>query len=119
MPAISLTCVPVHLMLQLLVQIRIACISGSSQHAQPLDPLLVSPELEDLVKDGRMVSIDQYKALAQDVSMQQMLQQPDMQTALASIDSAHSRETELSTALKNPQFSDLCERILDHVSPQG
>lgn len=100
------------------MQVRINSPEDSRTLQQPLNPLLVSPELEDLVKDGRMVSIEQYKALAQDTRIQQMLLQSDMQKTLASIDSASSRETALSTALENPQFSDLCEQILDHVSPQ-
>ena len=91
---------------------------GSTGKQSPLNPLLVGPELEDLVKHGRMISTEQYKALAQDTGIQDMLQQPDMQKALASIDSASPREAELSGALSNPQFSNLCERILDHVSPQ-
>lgn len=102
------------------VQVRITAPEGTANSAQkPLNPVLVSPELEDLVKDGRMVSIDQYRNLAQDAEIQRALQQPDMQQTLASIDSAPAREAALSAALENPQFSALCEQILDHVSPQA
>eukprot|EP00892_Ulva_mutabilis_P000924 jgi/Ulvmu1/10832/UM007_0006.1 len=102
------------------VQVRVTAPESSAKNQQkPLDPLLVSPELEDLVKDGRMVSIEQYQSLAQDTEIQAMLQQPDMQKALVSVDSAPAREAALSAALENPQFSALCEQILDHVSPQA
>lgn len=65
-----------------------------------------------------MVSIEQYRSLAQDVRIKGLLQQRDMQEALVAVDSAATRESALSTALENPQFSALCEHILDHVSPQ-
>lgn len=101
------------------MQIRIVPPPESkSSPKQELNPLLISPDLEDLVKDGRMVSMEQYKAIASDQNSRQMLEQQDMQQVLRVIDSSSSREAELSTALRNPQFSAFCERVLDHVSPQ-
>lgn len=80
------------------------------------DAVLAGPDLEDLVADGRMVSIDQFTALAADGKLRSMLQSDAMQQAIRVIDSSSNRETALARALDNPQFSELCDQVLDHVS---
>lgn len=84
--------------------------------ARPLDPLLTPPELEDLVADGKMVSRDQFAALAADTDLRSLLQNSSIQQVMREVDCSNDRESALGLALDNPQFSALCDKVLDHVS---
>ena len=99
------------------MQVRIrAPDAASSQPARPLNPLLTPPELEDLVADGKMVSRSQFAALAADTNLRSMLQNSSIQKVIREVDCSNDRERALGVALDNPQFSALCDTILDHVS---
>jgi hypothetical protein len=80
------------------------------------DAVLVAPELEDLVAGGQVISKAQFNALAADDDIKSMLRSQAMQKVVRDIDDASHRERALAGALDNPQFSALCESVLDHIS---
>lgn len=81
------------------------------------DELLVPPELEDLEKDGRVVTRAQFEALAANSHVQEVLKNEEVQLLIQAVDAAPSRDAALARALNNPQFATFCDQILDIVSP--
>ena len=81
------------------------------------DPLLVSPELEDLEKDGAVVPRAQLQALATDPEIRQFLGAADLQMVVAAVDAAPCREAALAEAIENPTFAQFCDKVLDTVAP--
>jgi hypothetical protein len=99
------------------VQVRIPAAGAVTQKpARPVDPLLIPPELECLVEDGKMVSREQFAALAADTKLKSMLQNSSIQQVIREVDCSNNRERALELALDNPHFSALCSTVLDHIS---
>lgn len=99
------------------LQVRInAPDTPKPQAARPVDSLLKPPQLEDLVADGKMVSRDQFAALSADTNLRSILQNSSIQQVIREVDCSNDREKALGLALDNPQFSALCDKVLDHVS---
>jgi hypothetical protein len=110
------------LMALVCLQIRVApTTSGKDlcKHAniESLEPLLRSPELEDLEKSGRIATKTHLIAMAQDAHIRSELASQEMQAVIASIDGAPAREAALAKALGNPSFAAFCSSILDQIPP--
>lgn len=82
-----------------------------------MEPILEGPELEDLEKDGRLVSQAQFEAIAGSAYVQNTLGDAALREVLAAIDAAPSRPAALAAAMANPLFANFCDSILDIVSP--
>jgi uncharacterized protein (DUF1778 family) len=102
------------------LQIRVAASArdlGKQAACQSMEPLLVSPELEDLEKSGRIATRAHLTTLAQDTNIRKQLATRDMQAVIASIDADPVREAALAKAMENPAFAAFCGSILDRIPP--
>lgn len=101
----------------LTLQVRITAPDcATEQKERSVSCLLTPPELEDLVADGKMVSREQFAALAADRKLRSMLQNSSLQQVIREVDSSKDREKALQLALDNPQISALCDNVLDYIS---
>ena len=86
---------------------------------RPDNPVLVSPELEDLRKTGRVLTRPQLEGLAADDLVRKDLAIPELQAALAAVDGAPCREAALAKAMEDPTFARFCDHVLDVVASSG
>ena len=85
--------------------------------ATTVEPALKPPMLEDLDKDGRFVTQEQFDSIDNNASIQAKLCDQQLRDLVSTVDSAKSRDAALSAAMANPHFAAFCEEILDIVSP--
>jgi hypothetical protein len=90
---------------------------GKQAACQSIEPLLASPELEDLEKSGRVATRAHLTAIAQDAHIRGQLVSQEMQAVIASVDAAPVREVALAKAMENPTFAAFCGSILDRIPP--